>query len=345
LTNKHGAKARNPTAVTMAWLLAINTVQSFIEEAVFLFQNRDSKIKEAIYMSRKCPNLQKAAVAILAILIAFGHQYLYSFQSPRIVFVVSALVYFFLGMKLRRKAFVGLSLLVSFLWWLMVGLTTDFHGAWWIWALDIGCMGVPLIIGGSISDKLNEDKLVFVKSFSLLIMILASIYFLLVPHLEFSERLTKDVGKKAPSWVYAAAAQDSEPNKITGRILYLDFWFTNCGYCFKGFKELQQVHDYYKTNPNVSVYAIHNGSGSPQEISRGIAKIRDLGYDFPILVDSSGIFRKSNLATVYPSQLLVDQKGKVNYRIIGYGVDSRAWQVNWIKHKIARMIKKEVSGL
>lgn len=294
-------------------------------------------------MQKVHPGLQNVIAVGLAILIAFGHQYLYSFQSSRLVFIASALVYFFLGMALMRRSFVVLFLAVNFLWWLMVGLTIDFHGAWWLWALDIGCMTIPLIMGGLIGRKLKSGKWVFVQLFSFLIAVLAAIYFLVVPYLEFAGRLTEDVGEKAPSWLYTAAAPlDSETNRMTGRVLYLDFWFTNCGSCFKGFKELQQVYDHYKTDPNVSVYAVHNGSGGPQEINRGIAKIRELGYDFPILVDSSQVFSKSNLANVYPSQLLIDQKGMVNYRIIGYGVDSRLWQVNWIKTKVAEMIEKGI---
>jgi hypothetical protein len=120
-------------------------------------------------MQKAHPGLQNVIAVGLAILIAFGHQYLYSFQSSRLVFIASALVYFFLGMALMRRSFVVLFLAVNFLWWLMVGLTIDFHGAWWLWALDIGCMTIPLIMGGLIGRKLKSGKWVFVQSFSFLI--------------------------------------------------------------------------------------------------------------------------------------------------------------------------------
>jgi len=168
---------------------------------------------------------------------------------------------------------------------------------------------------------------------------LASVYFLFIPYSEFASRLSEKMNEKAPVWLYSAIEHlPDSSGKSEKRILFLDFWFTRCGSCFKGFKELQVLHDFYRNNPNVSIYAVHNGSDGPKEIEQGIRRVRKLGYDFPILVDTSGIFKQSNLVTVYPSQLLIDQHRIIQYRIVGYGADSKTWQVNWIKRQVSNLI-------
>ena len=164
-------------------------------------------------------------------------------------------------------------------------------------------------------------------------------YFILIPSYNFHQRLDEVSDANIPQWLY------EDQNRMEyiikeGQILILDFWFTNCGYCFKGFPELQKLYNDYESDPNVKVVAVHDGSGGMEETVRGINRVRSLGYTFPVLIDSTRWFTNEGIIKGSPTQLLVNQEGEIKYRLEGYQSDSQIWKPEWIKAKVEEWKKQ-----
>jgi thiol-disulfide isomerase/thioredoxin len=108
-----------------------------------------------------------------------------------------------------------------------------------------------------------------------------------------------------------------------GKVIVIDFWFERCGYCFKGFKEFQQLYSTYKDDEDVLVLALNSGTDPFFSFQRAKEKIRKLGYDFPVAYDGEQYFSKNKLANLYPQQVIIDKQGRLRYRVLGYESDSR----------------------
>ncbi|KOS67850.1 hypothetical protein AEA09_04290 [Lysinibacillus contaminans] len=99
-----------------------------------------------------------------------------------------------------------------------------------------------------------------------------------------------------------------------GKILVLNFWTSWCGYCIN---EVPELNKFYKKLPkNVEFLAIN--MTSDEKSAKSAEKFRkQYNIKFPIFLDEKGLIQKSFGIISYPTTLIIDSDGVVQYRIQG----------------------------
>lgn len=95
----------------------------------------------------------------------------------------------------------------------------------------------------------------------------------------------------------------------------VDFWATWCKPCLKAMPELQKMYVELKEQ-GVSVVGI--SIDSPRNTSKVKPVASGLGIQYPILFDANSDLMNSLNATVVPTLVVFDEKGKEVWRHAGY---------------------------
>jgi len=127
---------------------------------------------------------------------------------------------------------------------------------------------------------------------------------------------------------------DINGNKINtknliGKIVVLNFWFINCQPCVMEMPELSKLSDEYKNDSSIVFFAIALDKKS--EIEQFL-KNRSFGYT--IIDDGRFIVNQYNINS-YPTNVVIDQKGKVYFHSSGLSTGT----VLWLKRSIEELRK------
>lgn len=129
------------------------------------------------------------------------------------------------------------------------------------------------------------------------------------------ELLSQSIGKKCPKF-YTRTIENkkisSKKNIESGKIMVLNFWFTTCGPCKMEIPKLNELKEVYKDDPNVEFIAF--GLDDKYEIEKFLKKYP---LKFDIVDEGRWIANKFEI-TSYPTNIIIDQKGTVQFFEIGY---------------------------
>ncbi len=127
------------------------------------------------------------------------------------------------------------------------------------------------------------------------------------------------LGKPLPDFVFHDL--DGKPitrESLAGKATVLDFWATWCGYCKLSLPELQKVYQSRKNDPGVAFYAV--SVDDPEVSNKELTKaFEDLKVDIPILRGDKNEVAADLKVGGYPTTLVVDAKGIVQYYFLGAG--------------------------
>lgn len=98
----------------------------------------------------------------------------------------------------------------------------------------------------------------------------------------------------------------------TGKITVVDFWYKNCGICWRKFPDIQRLYERYHDNPSVyvcSVYTCFYDNDTPDLPAR---LLQEKGYTFPVFSQAkdSPLLRELNISG-YPRVVLLNAAGEV----------------------------------
>ena len=103
-----------------------------------------------------------------------------------------------------------------------------------------------------------------------------------------------------------------DQHSFQGKITLFDFWFINCGPCWRKFPKLQRIYEQYQDHPKVQVFAI-NRPMRGDEPGAAFRVTREKEYTFPVL--------QANAATIatfeirrYPTVVLLNEKGELIFK-------------------------------
>lgn len=98
-------------------------------------------------------------------------------------------------------------------------------------------------------------------------------------------------------------------DSLKGSVVLFDFWFINCGPCWRKFPKLQEIYEKYSTHADVQIYAV-NRPMKRDEPGSLFSTIEEKNYTFPVLkgnqkdLDALGVYK-------YPTVMLLDKNGLI----------------------------------
>ncbi len=163
-------------------------------------------------------------------------------------------------------------------------------------------------------------------------------YFLLASLIIFANQThALDAKDKAidiplPQLIGSIAGKSSGLTDHKGKIIYLDFWASWCGPCRQSFPFLNKLRNDYKEK-GVEVIAIN----LDVDITEALAFLKDFPVDYPILLDPQGRMPSAYNVRGLPTAFLIDRKGEVFYRHLGFQERDK----NWIKALIDQKLEEQ----
>jgi thiol-disulfide isomerase/thioredoxin len=116
----------------------------------------------------------------------------------------------------------------------------------------------------------------------------------------------------------AFEASDENNDVITdvdfkGKIVLLDFWYTQCGPCFDKFPQLQAAYDRYKNDPSIVIYAVDNPVEEDKP-GQAFEEIKNEGFSFPVVIAKDENMPENFGVKVYPTTFVIDRNGMIVYK-------------------------------
>ncbi len=125
------------------------------------------------------------------------------------------------------------------------------------------------------------------------------------------------VGDVAPDWTLVdSAGVERSMSDYRGRLVVLDFWASWCPHCRNAMPAMQRLHDEYESD-KVAILAINCRE---RDRIDPVQFVRDLGFDYPILVDSGTVAPRYRVQGI-PAFFVIDPDGRLLYRSSGFGAE------------------------
>lgn len=145
------------------------------------------------------------------------------------------------------------------------------------------------------------------------------------------ENAVEKIGELAPTYsVRSLKGNKFRSKKMTGKIVVFNFWFTTCGPCKKEIPDLNKLKEKF-TGKDVEFIAV--GLDAEYKIAKFLRK-HPFKYD--IVEDGRWIAEKFDVK-LYPSNIIIDKEGKIQFYKIGYKKDI----TEAMSYKIENLLKEK----
>jgi thiol-disulfide isomerase/thioredoxin len=133
---------------------------------------------------------------------------------------------------------------------------------------------------------------------------------------------------------------DMYGNKINtkeykGKILVVNYWFTNCGPCVQEIPELNKIVEKYKNDNDIVFISIALDDANTLE---SFLKTHVFKYK---IIDNGSFLTNQNGIKAYPTNVVVDRNGKVYFHTSGLSLNTVLWidkSIQEIKAKVEETI-------
>ena len=121
--------------------------------------------------------------------------------------------------------------------------------------------------------------------------------------------------------------------ELSGKVIVLNYWFVNCAPCIKEMPELNALKQSYAQNEDVVFISVN-----PVDTKESVAAfLKTKQFDFAHITkeQSSGIKESMGIGA-FPSYLIIDRNGMINYFSQGYSTQT----MEILKEQIKKVMSK-----
>jgi len=166
-----------------------------------------------------------------------------------------------------------------------------------------------------------------------------ALYSLLIISLSFSfifksysaERGEDAISIPLPLLENNKAGKKAEIDSYKGKLIYLDFWASWCGPCRKSLPILNEIRSQYASQ-GFEVIAIN----VDENLNDALKFLDKYPVDYPILLDPTGKSPQAYKVKGMPTAYLIDEKGTIIYKHIGFKTKDRK--------KIEQLINEHIAS-
>lgn len=132
---------------------------------------------------------------------------------------------------------------------------------------------------------------------------------------------------------------------LKGKVVVLDFWATWCIPCIRSLPAMQLAVNKYKADTTVRFLFIHTLERSSNATEEAATFIKNKQYNFQVLMDLKDAAQWSKVAgdyriTAIPVKLVIDPKGNIRYRVMGF----MSTDADILVDELSAMIEKARAG-
>ena len=106
---------------------------------------------------------------------------------------------------------------------------------------------------------------------------------------------------------------------LKGHIIVVNYWYADCVPCISEMPELNKIADRYKNDSGVVFISIAKDEATTLET---FLKLHPFKY---AIIDNGGFIISENNITSYPTNVVVDQNGKVYFHTSGLSPNTTKW--------------------
>ena len=117
-----------------------------------------------------------------------------------------------------------------------------------------------------------------------------------------------------------------------GKPFIIDFFATWCKPCNRELDAISEVYDEWREETGVKIFAISIDQG--QNINKVKPLVDNHGWDYDVLLDPNGDLKQALGIQAIPYVLIVDGKGKIVYKHIGYTDGAEAELIEKVRELI-----------
>ena len=143
---------------------------------------------------------------------------------------------------------------------------------------------------------------------------------------------TFDIGQPAPEFTLTDLAGGTQRlSDYRGKGVLLNFWATWCVPCRTEMPSMERAYRALREK-GVTILAVSLDAGSQAPVE---AFVKEFGFTFPILLDSSGASSRAYRVFGLPTSFLIDWNG----RLVGREVGARDWNTGEPRKKLEALLR------
>lgn len=120
-------------------------------------------------------------------------------------------------------------------------------------------------------------------------------------------------------------------NSYKGKLVYMDFWASWCGPCRKSLPILNEIRSKYSSQ-GFEVVAVN----IDEKLADALKFLDKYPVDYPVLLDPKGSLAEAYQLQGMPTAYLIDEKGAIIYKHVGFKTEDRKKIEKLISDHIAK---------